>query len=322
VLRPLREYFPPAAHPDLLAGLEEPDDAAVMKTDGVRAIVFTVDFFTPIVDTPYEFGAIAAANAVSDVYAMGGEPALALNLLACPEELPVPMTREILRGGSEKIREAGAVLAGGHSIRDRELKYGMAVIGFVDPGAVLRKNAARPGDRLFLTKPVGSGAVTTALQRQKAEPRHVREAVGWMMRLNKPILAWIGPAGIRAATDVTGFGLIGHASEMAAQSSVRLRMKYSTLPFFDGALEYARMGMISGGTWKNKEHFEPRVEVVGSLAPEELLLLFDAQTSGGLLFCVPEARAGEFHRLTWPEKEALWEIGRVEEGEGIVVEGG
>jgi selenide,water dikinase len=321
VLRPLREYFPPAAHPDLLVGLEEPDDAAVLRTDGGRAIVFTTDFFTPIVDTPYEYGAIAAANAMSDVYAMGGEPALALNLFAYPGQLPVPMAQEILRGGAEKVREAGAVLAGGHSIQNQELKYGMAVIGFVDPGAVLRKNAAGPGDRLFLTKPLGSGVITTAIQRQKAEPRHVGEAVDWMMRLNRPILSWIGKSGIRAATDITGFGLIGHASEMAARSSVRLRVNFSALPFLPGAMGYARMGMISGGTRKNREYFEPRLEVSGGLAPEELILLFDAQTSGGLLFCVPEGRVEDFRRMTGPEKNSLWEIGRVEEGEGIVVEG-
>jgi selenide, water dikinase len=311
----MRDFFPEKEYPDVIAGLADPDDAAVLRIAGGRALVFTADFFTPIVDTPYEYGAIAAANALSDVYAMGGEPALALNLFACPPELPPEMAQEIFHGGAEKVRAAGAVLAGGHSIKDRELKYGLAAIGFVDPGAVLRKNGARPGDCLFLSKPLGSGVITTAIQREQADPRHVSEAVEWMMKLNNSIQPWIQTAGIRAATDITGFGLLGHGSEMAERSGVRLKIKYSALPLMSGAHEYSRMGMISGGTRKNSDYFGTKVALPADLPEAESILLFDAQTSGGLLFCVPEARADAIRK-----DGSFWEIGSVEEGSGIVVE--
>jgi len=321
VLRPLQDFFPAASHPDLLVGLEDPDDAAVLKISPGRAVIFTADFFTPIVDTAYEYGAIAAANAISDIYAMGGSPALALNLFACPEQLPIATAQEILRGGAEKVREAGAVLAGGHSIRNRELKFGMAVLGFVDPDSILRKNGARVGDHLFLTKPLGSGVITTAIQRESADPRHVREAVQWMMTLNNAHLPRMKASAVIGATDISGFGLIGHASEMAERSSVSLRIKFSALPFLQGAGSYSRMGMISDGTRKNKEYFESRLRVSGSLPPEDLILLFDAQTSGGLLFCVPDERADQFRQSVNPDVGAIWEIGSVTEGKGIVVEG-
>jgi selenide,water dikinase len=311
----MRDFFPPTEYPDLIAGLADPDDAAVLRIAGGRALVFTTDFFTPIVDTPYEYGSIAAANALSDVYAMGGRPVLALSLFAKPSALPVETAQEIFRGGAEKVREAGAVLAGGHSIQDAELKYGLAAVGFVDPDAVLRKGAARPGDRLFLSKPLGTGVVTTAIQRGMAEPRHVAEAVEWMSKLNTSLLPFIRTAGICAATDVTGFGLIGHAAEMAEQSGARLRLKFSALPFLSGARDYARMGMISGGTRRNKDYFGPRTGLPPDLPPEETILLFDAQTSGGLLFGVPEPQADALRA-----DGSFWEIGSVEEGSGVVVE--
>jgi selenide,water dikinase len=320
VLRPLKEIFPPSAHRDLLVGLEHPDDAAVWKISPDRAVVFTADFFTPIVDTPYEFGAIAAANAVSDVYAMGGEPTLALNLCAFPPELPAETVREIIRGGAEKIREAGAVLAGGHSIRDAELKFGMAVVGFANPQRLMTKDRARLGDRLFLTKPLGSGVVSTALQRQAAKPHHVQEAVRWMMELNNAFLPAIRSVPISAGTDVTGFGLIGHASEIAQQSSVRIRIKFSALPFFTGAREYARLGMISGGTRKNREYFGARTVVSRKLSEADQWLLFDAQTSGGLLLCVAKDRLSIFNTLRKKVKHPIWEIGSVVEGDGGSVE--
>jgi selenide,water dikinase len=304
----------------LLVGLEHPDDAAVWKISPDRAVVFTADFFTPIVDTPYEFGAIAAANAVSDVYAMGGDPVLALNLCAFPADLPAETMREIIRGGAEKIREAGAVLAGGHSIRDTELKYGMAVVGFVDPDRIMTKNHARLGDRLFLTKPLGSGVVSTALQRQAAKPRHVKEAVHWMMELNNAFLPVIRELPVSAGTDVTGFGLIGHATEIARQSSVRIRIQFSALPFFTGAREYARLEMISGGTRKNSEYFGTWTAFTRQLPEPDRMLMFDAQTSGGLLLCVAKDRLKIFRRLVKKVKRPIWEIGAVVEGDAGMVE--
>jgi selenide,water dikinase len=320
VLRPLQEIFPPGDRQDLLVGLEHPDDAAVWRISPDRALVFTADFFTPIVDTPYEFGAIAAANAVSDVYAMGGEPVLALNLCAFPSELSAETIREIIRGGAEKIREAGGVLVGGHSIRDAELKFGMAVVGFVDPDRIMKKNSARVGDRLFLTKPLGSGVISTALQRQAAKPQHVKEAVRWMMELNNTFLPLIRNLPISAGTDVTGFGLLGHASEIAQQSSVRIRIKFSALPFFSGAKKYSRLGMISGGTRKNRDYFGARMVLSRKISEPDLMLTFDAQTSGGLLLCVAEDRMDAFDKLKIKVKHPIWEIGAVVEGDSGYVE--
>jgi len=320
VLRPLQKIFPSGVRRDLLVGLEHPDDAAVWRISPDRAIVFTADFFTPIVDTPYEFGAIAAANAVSDVYAMGGEPILALNLCAFPADLPQETMREIIRGGAEKIQEAGGLLVGGHSIRDAELKFGMAVVGFVDPERIMTKNHARVGDRVFLTKPLGSGVLSTALQRQKAKPHHVREAIRWMMELNNAFLPLIREVPVLAGTDVSGFGLVGHASEIAQQSSVRIRIKYSSVPFFTGASEYSRMDMISGGTRKNREYFGARTVLSRKISASDLMLLFDAQTSGGLLLCVSKDRMSIFNTLRKKVKHPIWEIGSVVEGDGGSVE--
>jgi selenide,water dikinase len=320
VLRPLQKIFPAAARPDLLVGLDHPDDAAVWRISPDRAVVYTADFFTPIVDTPYEFGAIAAANALSDVYAMGGEPVLALNLCAFPADLPLKMMQEIVRGGAEKIRESGAVLVGGHSIQDRELKFGMAVLGMVDPGRIMRKNRARAGDRLFLTKPLGSGVIATALQRQKAKPRHVKEAIRWMLQLNNSFQPLIREIPILAGTDISGFGLAGHASEIALQSSVRIRLEFATIPFMSGAKEYAGMDMISGGTWNNWNYFKSRTMHNPRLPLEDLLLVFDAQTSGGLLLFVPKDRMDIVSRMRKSIKNPIWEIGSVVEGESGLVE--
>jgi selenide,water dikinase len=320
VLRPLREIFPSGARRELLVGLEHPDDAAVWRISPDRAVVFTADFFTPIVDTPYEFGAIAAANAVSDVYAMGGEPILALNLCAFPSDLPQETIREIIRGGAEKIREAGGVLVGGHSIRDAELKFGMAVVGFADPDRLMTKQRAQVGDHLFLTKPLGSGVLSTALQRRKAKPRHVKEGIRWMMELNNAFLPLIRELPVSAGTDVSGFGLIGHASDIAQQSLVRIRINYSSLPFLKGAREYSRMNMISGGTRKNREYFGARMILSRQISEPDLMLLFDAQTSGGLLLCVANDRMEAFTGMRKKIKRPIWEIGAVVEGGDGTVE--
>jgi len=320
VLRPLQKIFPSGARRDLLVGLDHPDDAAVWRISPDRAVVFTADFFTPIVDTPYEYGAIAAANALSDIYAMGGEPILALNLCAFPPDLPRKMMQEIIRGGAEKVLESGALLVGGHSIQDRELKFGMAVLGMADPDRIMRKDRAQVGDRLFLTKPLGSGVITTALQRQKAQPRHVKEAIRWMMQLNKSFLPLIKEIPLLAGTDVSGFGLVGHASEMATQSSVRIRLKFSSIPLLPGAKEYSAKDMISGGTRNNWNYFGPRMVADGRLSMEDRLLVCDAQTSGGLLLCVPQDRVEVFNRMRKSLKSPIWEIGSVVEGKRGYVE--
>jgi selenide, water dikinase len=320
VLRPLQEIFPFGARTDLLVGLDHPDDAAVWRISPDRAVVFTADFFTPIVDTPYEFGAIAAANALSDIYAMGGEPILALNLCAFPADLPLEIMQKIIRGGAEKVRESGAVLAGGHSIQDRELKFGMAVLGMVNPSRIMRKNRAQVGDRLFLTKPLGNGVIATALQRQKAKPRHVKEAIRWMMQLNSSFLPLIKEIPLLAGTDVSGFGLVGHASEMAQLSSVRIRLDFSSIPFLPGAEEYSGKDMISGGTRNNWNYFKSRTVYDRRSPMKDLLLVFDAQTSGGLLLCVPMDRMELFARMRKSVKSPMWEIGSVVEGERGYVE--
>ena len=198
----------------MLVGLGDPDDAAVWRLDDRRALVTTTDFFTPVVDNPYDYGAIAAANALSDVYAMGGRPFMALNVAALPPDLPVEITGEILRGGAEKTREAGVVIAGGHTIQDKEPKYGLIVLGFVDPERMLTKGGARPGDVLLLSKPIGFGTTTTALKQGKADPTDVSEVVGWMKRLNKEASELALEFGLRGGTDITGFSLLGHGLEM------------------------------------------------------------------------------------------------------------
>ncbi|HJX40411.1 MAG TPA: selenide, water dikinase SelD, partial [Anaerolineales bacterium] len=215
MLRPLQSLFEAAESPDLLVGLGAPDDAAVWRLDDSRALVVTTDFFTPIVDDPYAYGAIAAANALSDLYAMGAAPFLALNLVAMPTDLEPEIVAEILRGGAEQIRRAGAVLAGGHSIQDQEPKYGLVALGMADPAHLMTKDASRPGDRLVLTKPLGTGVTTTALIRDQGEPGHAAEAIEWMSRLNDRASRLALQAGVRAATDVTGFGLLGHGLELA-----------------------------------------------------------------------------------------------------------
>jgi selenide,water dikinase len=318
-MRPLQNYLPAGIHPDFLVGLDQPDDAAVWSISPDRAIVFTVDFFTPIVDTPYEFGAIAAANALSDVYAMGGDPILALNIAAFPPQLPADVTAEIIRGGAMKVTEAGAFLGGGHSVKDQELKYGMAVLGFVDPERMIRKSGARPGDRLFLTKPLGIGVITTALRQEQAEPDHVRTAVEWMMRLNRDLLPLARRLLVKGGTDITGFGLLGHAVEVAEASGVRIQLHLPSIPFLDGAAGYSRGGYIPGGSLSNEKYFQNRVSFPTYIAPEFRTLLFDAQTSGGLLLCVPETHVPAFQAGARETNIPVWEIGGITDGEGIQV---
>ncbi|HEX9090662.1 MAG TPA: selenide, water dikinase SelD, partial [Anaerolineales bacterium] len=231
MLRPLQGIFNAADYPNLLVGLGEPDDAAVWQLDDERALVVTTDFFTPVVDDAYDFGAIAAANALSDVYAMGGKPFMALNIAALPPDLPNEVITNILRGGAELARQAGVVIAGGHTVQDQEPKYGLVVLGFLDPRHMLTKKGLQVGDVLTLTKPLGFGTTTTALKREQASDADVAEAVEWMKKLNKSASELAVEFGLQGGTDVTGFSLLGHAFEMAEASGVRIRFNYSKIPF-------------------------------------------------------------------------------------------
>jgi selenide,water dikinase len=320
VLRPVRRIFDPSDFPDLLVGLEGPDDAAVWRLDESRALVVTTDFFTPVVDDPYDYGAIAAANSLSDVYAMGGRPFLCLNIAAFPAGLPEEVASEILRGGAEKAQEAGAVIAGGHTIQDEEPKYGLIALGFVEPSRMMTKSGARSGDRLVLTKPLGFGVTTTALKRQEAEPEHVAEAVRWMSALNRSAGELAVEAEVAGATDVTGFGLLGHGWEMARASGVGLRLHFDRIPFLGGAKKYAGNWTFPGGTLDNRSYFGSRVKFPSGLSEEFQLLLFDAQTSGGLLLAVQPDRLERLLQKAEAREVSLWVIGEVLEGEGIEVD--
>jgi selenide, water dikinase len=294
VLQPLRDMFKAEQYPALLVGLAAADDAAVYRLNERQALVTTTDFFPPVVDDPYDFGAIAAANALSDVYAMGGRPLYAINLVAFPDNLDRDILRDILRGGAEKVAEAGAVIAGGHSVVDREPKYGLAVTGIVDPDHIFTKGGARPGDVLLLTKPLGTGIITTALKNERAGAGDVLTAVDCMKLLNRQAAEAAHLAGAQAVTDVTGFGLLGHAQEMAGPGQVAFRFNLSALPWLPGTLAYAEAGAFPGGMGRNRDYFTPWVQ----FAPEVDLLLQDMlwtpETSGGLLVAVAPAAVSTF----------------------------
>jgi selenide, water dikinase len=300
-------------------GLREPDDAAVWRLDEERAIVVTTDFFTPVVDDAYDYGSIAAANSLSDVYAMGGKPFLALNVAALPDDLPEEISSEIIRGGAEKAREAGVVIAGGHTVKDKEPKYGLVVIGFVDPRKMLSKGGLRVGDALVLTKPLGFGVTTTALKQQKADEQDVLEAVTWMKQLNKTASQLANEFGLRGGTDITGYSLLGHGMEMAEASGVALKFSFENIPFISSARKYAEQGIFPGGAFDNKKHFESQVEFTDSINEPNQMLLFDPQTSGGLLLGVPRAKLDSFLSRALEMEQPAWVVGTVDEGRGIKI---
>jgi selenide,water dikinase len=302
-----------------LVGLTEPDDAAVWRLSEDKAIVVTTDFFTPVVDTPYEYGSIAAANSLSDVYAMGGKPFLALNIAALPDNLPFEISSEIMRGGAEKAREAGVVIAGGHTVKDKEPKYGLVVIGFVDPRNMMNKGGLKVGDVLVLTKPLGGGVTTTALKQEKAEEAHVREAIEWMSRLNKTAAQLANEFGLHGGTDITGFGLLGHGMEMANASRVALHFDYEKLHFLSGARGYAEKGIFPGGAFDNKKHFGGMVRFDKKIDEPSQMLTFDPQTSGGLLLGVPNEKLEAFQARAGELGQPIWVIGEVHDGKGIRV---
>jgi selenide, water dikinase len=302
---------------NLLVGLNPADDAAVYRLDDERALVFTVDFFPPVVDDPADFGAIAATNALNDVFAMGGAPLLALSIAAFPEELPTSMLGEILRGADERVRAAGALLAGGHTIRDTEPKYGLAVVGTAHPAAVWTKSTARPGDALFLTKPLGTGLVLHGTKRCLAGDGELAEAVRWMRTLNRDAAEALRPFEPSAVTDVTGFGLLGHAHEMASRSEVRLRLDAGSLPPLPGALDVARAGERTGGDERNREFAGAHVTVSGDISDAVVALAWDPQTSGGLLISLPRERAAVLQATFDANGLFLAHIGSVGEGAGV-----
>jgi selenide,water dikinase len=273
-------------------GFDHLDDAGVYRLTEDIALVQTTDFFTPIVDDPFSFGQIAAANALSDVYAMGGRPLTAMNVVAFPiEKMNGSILREILRGGYSKIHEAGAIIVGGHSIDDTEIKYGLSVTGIVHPDKILTNARARPGDRLVLTKPLGTGIIGTALKGEMASQEAVKKITESMTTLNHVACEVMVEVGVNACTDITGFGFLGHAMEMTIASDVGIAIESQSVPIFPEAEEYATMGLVPGGTARNREFCSCRVEISGDISNEKMDILYDAQTSGGLLISVEGEKA-------------------------------
>lgn len=315
----MEDLFSPAGHPDLLVGLGKPDDAAVWRLDDDRALIVTTDFFTPVVDDPYHYGAIAAANSLSDVYAMGGKPFLALNIAAMPPDLHPEMISTILRGAMEKALQAGVVIAGGHTVQDKEPKFGLVALGFVDPRHMLTKSGVLPGDRLVLTKPLGTGTTTTALKRDLVDLADLEEAVDWMQRLNQDAAELASQFNLSGGTDITGFGLLGHAWEMAEASGVGLRFDFSCIPFLNGAYRYAQQFIFPGGSFDNRMFFERHVTYDPRLSEPEQMLLFDAQTSGGLLLAVPPDRLDALLTSAAERNQPIWLVGEAFSGTGIQV---
>lgn len=300
-------------HPKVLIGLDNPDDAGVYLINDDTALIQTVDFFTPVVDNPYDFGQIAAVNSLNDVYAMGGQPITAMNLVAFPScSLPMEVLAEILAGGAAKIAEAGAVLIGGHTIEDKEPKYGLSVTGVVHPNKVLKNFTAKPGDVLILTKPIGIGVMTTAIKAEMADEEDIKKITLQMTTLNKQAaegMAHIG--GVNACTDITGFGLIGHAHEMANGSGVTISLDLESIPFITKAKEYAAMGLVPAGAYNNQEYLVEVVQFTGDVEGAERDLLYDPQTAGGLLISLPETEGVKLlHYYSEVGLEA-WKIGNV-----------
>ena len=300
-------------------GIGDPDDAAVWRLDDRRALVVTTDFFTPVVDTPYEYGAIAATNSLSDIYAMGGKPFLALNVAALPPDLAPEISAEILRGGAEKCREAGVVVAGGHTVQDKEPKFGLVVLGFVDVDKMMTKGGLRPGDVLVLTKPLGFGVTTTAIKRELTSAEETNEVISWMSRLNAKVGALANEFGLRGATDITGFSLLGHAHEMAAASGVGLRFWFDKIPFISCAMKFAEQWIFPGGSSDNMLHFGQFVRFAVGIDETRQMLLFDAQTSGGLLLGVPQEKLSAFLVRAAEMDQPAWVVGEVVTGDGIDV---
>lgn len=320
VLRPLSNLFNGRTPPELLVGLGVADDAAVYQITADQAIINTIDFFTPVVDDPYDYGAIAAANSMSDVYAMGGEVTFALNVGAFPANMEPAIITEILRGGAEKVIEAGAVIAGGHTVADDEPKYGLAVTGLVHPRRIFTKGGAQPGDLLVLTKPLGTGTISTALKRNLASPAHVAAMVASMKRLNRAAAqAAQAAGGVKAVTDITGFGLLGHAMEMAQAAGHKFVFSMHQLPLLEGVVHYANEFIFPGGAANNKLYFEKEITFAPALSAVQQMILWDPQTSGGLLLALPQASLEAFQVACQERQQPVWVVGQVTTGQGIEV---
>ncbi|HTI15113.1 MAG TPA: selenide, water dikinase SelD [Dictyobacter sp.] len=308
VLSPLKQVGVPM---DLMIGLNAIDDAAVYRLNDQQAVISTADFFPPVVDDPYSFGAIAAANAVSDIYAMGGKVLMAINIVAWPDDLEASILREVLRGGSDIVAQAGGAIAGGHTIIDQEPKYGLSVTGVVHPDHILTKGGAKPGDILVLSKPLGTGLITTALKRDKVIDEDLQAAVRSMTRLNAQASAALLAAGsgVHAATDITGFGIMGHAREMALQSLTNMRFDFSAFPLLQNVRHYIELGCIPGGAQRNKAFLEEHVRVHASIDPMDQAILWDPQTSGGLFAAIDPAVLSQLNEFA-PDL-TFWRIGEV-----------
>jgi len=283
----------------------------VWKLDEERGLVITTDFFTPIVDDPYDYGQISAANSISDIYAMGGTPFLALNIAAIPPNLPHAIATEILRGGADKAKEAGVVIAGGHTIQDKEPKYGLIVLGIVPLDTVLIKGGMKAGDVLFLSKPIGSGVIGTGIKKEIVTADEGKEAISWMKRLNRDAAQIACECGATAATDITGFSLLGHGWEMANASKVGLKIRFADVPLYNGTARLAKEWCFAGGAFDNKEFYGPHVHFGNGITEEEQMILFDPQTSGGLLLSVPAENASGCMQTAKRLGIPLWQIGEV-----------
>jgi selenide,water dikinase len=312
--------LPPTSNANVLVGYGTADDAGVYKLRDDLAIVQTVDFFTPIVDDPYDFGRIAAANALSDVYAMGGTPISALNIATFPiDSLDPEILERILAGGAAIAQQAGVAILGGHTIKDTEPKYGLAVVGTIDPRRIVSNASARPGDVLVLTKPIGTGILATALKRDEITGEHMQEAVAWMATLNDRAGAALQTAAAHAATDITGFGLLGHAHEMARGSSVALHLNAGAIPVLDGVLDLIERDVVPGGTRDNAAVHAQFTSFADSVPNALRVALSDAQTSGGLLVSLAPDRLPAFEAAMRGAHALCATIGEVRSGEGIVV---
>jgi selenide, water dikinase len=318
-LEELLAGFVPVDSENLLVGLAPADDAAVYRIDDERAIIFTLDFFPPVVDDPGDYGAIAATNALNDVFAMGGTPLLALSIAAFPEELPVEMLARIFAAADEQVRAAGGLLAGGHTIRDAEPKYGLAVVGTVRPDGIWPKSGARPGDALFLTKPLGTGLIMTGYKRGHAGTQQLERAIRWMRTLNRDAADVLRPFEPHAVTDVTGFGLFGHAREVAERSGVCVRLESARFPAIDGALDMARQGVRTSGDPRNRDFAAAYVQS-DDLSESLEALAYDPQTAGGLLVSLSAEQGPALEAEFAARRLFIRRIGSVEEGSGVVVE--
>lgn len=307
IVSPLKQTGVPL---DLLIGLDAIDDAAVYRLNDEQAVISTADFFPPVVDDPYSFGAIAAANALSDVYAMGGKVLMAINLVAWPDDLESSIIREVLRGGADIVAQAGGAIAGGHTIIDNEPKYGLAVTGLVHPQHILTKGGAQPGDILILSKPLGTGLITTAQKRNKVKEEDIQAAIRSMTQLNRRASEVLSAAGtgVHAVTDITGFGIMGHAREMALQSHTQMRFDLAAFPLLQNARYYAEQGCIPGGAQRNRTFLADHVRIQPGIDPIDQAILWDPQTSGGLFAAVTPATFEQLSQLT---DVTFWRIGEV-----------